>query len=210
MRVKICGITNVDDAVQVAEAGVDAIGLNFYQPSPRYVTIAQAADIAHAVGPFVTLVGLFVNAEKAIVDEAIARLPLHMLQFHGDESPAFCEQFPLPYMKAIRMRDDLDLDSVFTQYATASAILLDAYKAGVPGGTGETFDWKRVPKTSPLAIVLAGGLDSDNVQEAIRQTRPYAVDVSGGVELSPSIEDKPRVKDLNKVTAFINNAKANS
>jgi len=210
MRVKICGITNVDDAVCVAEAGADAIGLNFYEPSPRYVTLAQALDIAHAVGPFVTLVGLFVNAEKTVVDEAVQHLPLNLLQFHGDESPAFCEQFSLPYMKAIRMRDDLDIDSAFTQYATASAILLDAYKAGVPGGTGETFDWKRVPKTSTQAIVLAGGLDSDNVQEAIRQTRPYAVDVSGGVELAPFIEGKPRVKDINKVTAFIKKAKANS
>ena len=201
MRIKICGITSVEDAELAVEAGTDAIGLVFYEPSPRYVQIQQAIDIAYSVGPFVTVVGLFVNSDKAAIDNIVNQVPLNLLQFHGDESPAFCEQFSLPYMKAIRMRDDLDLDTEIKRYTSASAILLDAYKPGVPGGTGETFDWKRVPRQTSQHIVLAGGLTPDNVYTAIEQTHPYGVDISGGVESSPGIKDKE------KVVAFIGNAK---
>jgi phosphoribosylanthranilate isomerase len=201
MRVKICGITSVEDAALAVESGADAIGLVFYEPSPRYVRIQQAVDIAYSAGPFITVVGLFVNSDKAAIDNIIKHVPLNLLQFHGDELPTFCEQFSLPYMRAIRMRDDLDLDKEIKRYKPASAILLDAYKPGVPGGTGETFDWERVPRQSSQPIVLAGGLTPDNVCEAIKQARPYGVDISGGVESSPGIKDK------DKVVAFINNAK---
>lgn len=200
MRVKICGITSIKDAAFAVEAGADAIGLVFYEPSPRFVEMETAADIAYSVGPFVTVVGLFVNPEKALVDRVVKQVPLNLLQFHGDESPAFCEQFSLPYMKAVRMRDELDIDNEITQYQSASAILLDAYKPGVPGGTGETFDWNRVPQNTSQHIVLAGGLKPENVREAIKITRAYGVDVSGGVESSPGVKAK------DKVIAFIKNA----
>lgn len=201
MRVKICGITSTQDAAFVASAGADAIGLVFYEPSPRFVSLETAAAIARLVGPFVSVVGLFVNANKETIEHVMQKVPLNLLQFHGDEPLDFCEQFSLPYMKAIRMREDLDVGHAMARYPSASAILLDAYQAGVPGGTGESFDWQRVPKQSQQHIVLAGGLTSDNVKTAIEQTRPYGVDVSGGVELSPG------VKDSKKVAAFIDNAK---
>lgn len=201
MRVKICGITSTQDAAFVASAGADAIGLVFYEPSPRFVSLETAAAIARLVGPFVSVVGLFVNANKETIEHVMQKVPLNLLQFHGDEPLDFCEQFSLPYMKAIRMREDLDVDHAMAHYPSASAILLDAYQAGVPGGTGESFDWQRVPKQASQHIVLAGGLTSDNVKTAIEQTRPYGVDVSGGVELSPG------VKDSKKVAAFIDNAK---
>ncbi|MFO1388973.1 phosphoribosylanthranilate isomerase [Cellvibrio sp.] len=200
-RVKICGITSVADAQTAVNAGADAIGLVFYAPSPRAVTIEQAREIAASVGPFVTVVGLFVNADESYVCEVLANVGLHLLQFHGDESPEFCESFHRPYMKAIRMRPELDLVGAFDKYASATAILLDAYRPGVPGGTGETFDWQRVPKQSLRPIVLAGGLTPENVASAIQATHVYGVDVSGGVESAPG------KKDSQKVEQFIFNAR---
>jgi phosphoribosylanthranilate isomerase len=144
IRVKICGITSVADAQIAVKAGADAIGLVFYAPSPRAVSIAQAREIAASVGPFVTVVGLFVDADEAFIREVLANVALHVLQFHGDESREFCEQFQRPYMKAIRMRPELDVVLAIAEYPSAVAILLDAYRPGVPGGTGETFDWQRV------------------------------------------------------------------
>lgn len=201
MRVKICGITSVADAQIAVKAGADAIGLVFYAPSPRAVSIAQAREIAASVGPFVTVVGLFVNADEAFVSEVLANVALHVLQFHGDESREFCEQFQRPYMKAIRMRPELDVAQAIAEYPSAAAILLDAYRPGVPGGTGETFDWQRVPTQSVRPIVLAGGLTPENVAMAIQATHVYGVDVSGGVESSPG------KKDPQKVEQFIHNAK---
>jgi phosphoribosylanthranilate isomerase len=203
-RVKICGITSVDDGLLAVNAGADAIGLVFYEPSPRYVPIALAASIAAAVGPFVSTVGLFVNADADTVRQVLAAVPLQVLQFHGDETADFCDQFQRPYMKAIRMKPDLDVESAIRDYPNAVGILLDAYRKGVPGGTGETFDWARVPlsnNTSLPPIILAGGLTSQNVQAAIQQTRPYGVDVSGGVEQTAG------KKDQQKVMNFIKNAK---
>lgn len=200
-RVKICGITSVADAQTALNAGADAIGLVFYAPSPRAVTIEQAREIAASVGPFVTVVGLFVNADESYVRDVLANVGLHLLQFHGDESPEFCESFHRPYMKAIRMRPELDLAGAFDKYASATAILLDAYRPGVPGGTGETFDWQRVPKQSLRPIVLAGGLTPENVASAIQATHVYGVDVSGGVESAPG------KKDSQKVEQFIYNAR---
>lgn len=203
-RVKICGITSVDDGLLAVNAGADAIGLVFYEPSPRYVSTTLAANIVSAAGPFVSTVGLFVNADADTVREVLAAVPLQILQFHGDESAEFCDQFQRPYMKAIRMKPDLDVERVIQRYPNAMGILLDAYQKGVPGGTGETFDWARVPssKNSSLPpIVLAGGLNPQNVQAAIQQTQPYGVDVSGGVE---QVAGK---KDQQKVMNFIKNAK---
>lgn len=201
-RVKICGITSIEDARQAVVAGADALGLVFYEPSPRHVAIEQAREIVREVGPFVTLVGLFVNAEADYVREVLSEVPLHILQFHGDEECGFCEQFQRPYLKALRMKPGLDVDQVIATYPSAAGILLDAYRKGVPGGTGETFDWGRVPKQAARPIVLAGGLTPDNVAQAIAATHPYGVDVSGGVEASPGR------KDFAKVVAFIANAKA--
>jgi phosphoribosylanthranilate isomerase len=200
-RVKICGITSLDDAHAAVAAGADAIGLVFYSKSPRHVNVEQARAIALAVGPFVTVVGLFVNAAAEEINSILQQVPLHVLQFHGDEDLDYCEQFARPYMKALRMKPGLDVEAQIAAYPTASGILLDAYRPGVPGGTGETFDWARVPTASKSPLILAGGLEPLNVKQAIEATRPYAVDVSGGVELAPG------KKDSEKVVAFVQNAK---
>jgi phosphoribosylanthranilate isomerase len=201
-RVKICGITSVEDGLMAVNAGADAIGLVFYAKSPRHVSIEQAREIALAVGPFATVVGLFVNAPEAEVNAILQQVPLHVLQFHGDEDLAYCEQFARPYMKALRMKPDLDIQAAMAVYPSASGILLDAYRPGVPGGTGETFDWDRVPEQAPCPLVLAGGLTPENVKQAITATSPYAVDVSGGVEASPG------KKDAEKTVSFIQAAKS--
>jgi phosphoribosylanthranilate isomerase len=200
VRVKICGITTVDAARAAVAAGADAIGLVFYAASPRAVVIEQARAIAYAVGPFVTTTGLFVDADPVFVHSVLAQVPLQLLQFHGDETCAYCDTFQRPYMKALRMKPELDVQERIVDYPTASAILLDAYRPGVPGGTGETFDWLRVPKNSPKPIILAGGLTPDNVSGAIAATDVYGVDVSGGVESAPG------KKDRSKVEMFIRNA----
>jgi phosphoribosylanthranilate isomerase len=200
-RVKICGITRVEDAKAVVAAGADAIGVVFYDPSPRAVTIQQAAEIAKAVGPFVTVVGLFVDPSEELVRKTLEQVDLHVLQFHGDESEAFCQQFQRPYMKALRMRPELDVEAEIARFPSASAILLDAYRKGVPGGTGESFDWARVPQQSEATIVLAGGLEPGNVAAAIEATGVYGVDVSGGVETAPGL------KSQGLIDAFVSNAK---
>jgi len=200
-RVKICGITSVEDAMAVVDAGAEALGLVFYAASPRAVTTEQARAIALAAGPFTVVTGLFVNADPEFVGAVLKQVPLQLLQFHGDEDLAYCESFARPYMKAIRMRPELDVATAIAAYPSASGILLDAYRPGIPGGTGETFDWARVPQQSTKPLVLAGGLTSVNVTEAIRATRVYGVDVSGGVESAPG------KKDHGKITSFINNAR---
>lgn len=201
MRVKICGITSISEARATVDAGADAIGLNFYAQSPRYINIPTAADIAWACGPFVTLVGLFVDADPAVIEETLAKVPLHMLQFHGNETEAECRRYGRPYLKALRMRPNIDVNEQICLFPSASAILLDAYQPGVPGGTGAVFDWQRVPQQAAKPLVLAGGLHSENVAEAIAATQCYGVDVSGGVESSPGHKDPTKVKN------FISNAK---
>jgi len=188
-RVKICGITREQDALAAVRAGADAIGLVFYPPSPRHVTPEQAATITRRLPPFVTVVGLFVNADADTIRESVQAGRVSLLQFHGQECPDYCAGHGLPWLKALRMKDDLDLDKAAADYAGAAALLLDAYRPGVPGGTGETFDWGRIPAQMAERVVLAGGLDPDNVAEAVRRVRPYAVDVSGGVEAAPGIKD---------------------
>jgi phosphoribosylanthranilate isomerase len=193
-RVKICGITRVADALVAAECGADAIGLVFYQPSPRCVDIATAAAIAREMPPFVTTVGLFVNAAADAVARVAGEVRIDLLQFHGDESPAFCRDQARPWIRALRMQPGIDLAAEIARYDGARGVLLDAYRPGVPGGTGETFDWGRVPVELAGRIVLAGGLGPDNVANAIRQVRPFAVDVSGGVEREKGVKDADRIK----------------
>jgi len=197
-RVKICGITRVEDAVAACAAGADAIGLNFYPPSPRAVTVEQAAVIRRAVGPFVTTVGLFVNATEATVEEATRRVGLDLLQFHGKETREQCEAFRMPYMKAVQVGQDVDLHALSRLYDSATALVLDTHDDKLWGGSGRTFDWEVVPPDLELPVVLAGGLTAVNVGDAIRRLRPYAVDVSGGVEQSPGIKDAARIIEFIK------------
>lgn len=188
-RIKFCGITRQEDALAAADAGADAVGFVFYPPSPRYVTPGSAATIARALPPFVTSVGLFVDATEDEVRRVLATVPLGLLQFHGDEPAEFCGQFGQPYMKAVRVRPGADLLQYAARYPDAAALLLDAYRPGVPGGTGETFDWNLIPARMTCRIVLAGGLSPGNVAAGIEQVRPWAVDVSSGVELAPGVKD---------------------
>jgi phosphoribosylanthranilate isomerase len=196
-RVKICGITREQDALAAIRLGADAIGLVFYPPSPRAVTVEQAAEIVRNLPPFVTVVALFVDAEPEAIREVLSRVRIDLIQFHGDESPQQCAQYGRPWIKALRVREDTDLRALAEEYAGASALLLDTYQAGKPGGTGTAFDWSVIPRELAARIVLAGGLTPDNVEQAVRQVRPYAVDVSGGVE-----QDKG-IKDADKIAAFI-------
>lgn len=197
VRIKICGITRLEDAAAVAQLGADAQGLVFYPKSPRYLAdLAQAAALAEAAGPFVTSVGLFVNPTASWVNQVLSRVPLQLLQFHGDEGNDFCAAFARPFIKALRMKPDLDLAAVMAQYPDAQGFLLDAYKPGVPGGTGEAFDWRLAPKSSPKAWVLAGGLTPETVAEALAQTTPYGVDVSGGVESAPGIKCRTKLHNF--------------
>lgn len=206
-RVKICGITRAEDALAAARSGADAIGLVFYEKSPRHVGIVQAAQLAAALPPFVTTVGLFVNADAAFVREVLQHVPLDLLQFHGDETPGYCAQFGKPYLKAIRVKAGVDLLQCASDFCGARGLLLDAYVEGVPGGTGAVFDWALIPERLPLPVILSGGLDAENVAAAIEQVRPYAVDVSSGVEASKGINTLKGIKDTAKVAAFINEVK---
>ncbi|AMR66580.1 phosphoribosylanthranilate isomerase [Aquipseudomonas alcaligenes] len=203
VRVKICGITRVEDALAAVAAGADAIGLVFYAKSPRAVDIEQARAILAALPPFVTTVGLFVDAERSELERILASVPLDLLQFHGDESVQQCEAFGRPYIKALRVKAGDDIAAQVGRYPSAQGILLDAYVEGVPGGTGEAFDWSLIPQALSKPLILAGGLRPDNVAEAVSRVRPYAVDVSGGVEASKG------VKDVEKVDAFIRAARGN-
>lgn len=201
-RIKICGITREQDVLAVADSGADALGLVFYEKSPRHVGTEQAAKLAGAVPPFVTVVGLFVNPSVAYMREVLAKVPLDLLQFHGEETPEFCRQFGRPYLKAIRVKAGVDLVECAARYADAQGLLLDAYVEGTQGGTGESFDWALIPPKLPLPVILSGGLHAGNVAQAIRQIRPYAVDVSSGVEAGKGI------KDAAKVAAFIKEVKS--
>lgn len=192
-RVKICGITRVEDALAAAAAGADAIGLVFYARSPRAVGIEQARAIVRALPPFVTTVGLFVDAPPTEIRAVLQAVPLAALQFHGDECGADCGAFDRLYLKAIAMRPGIDVAAYARAYPDAAGFLLDTHKDGVAGGTGETFDWAQVPRDFARPVILAGGLNADNVAVAIRRLRPYGVDVSSGVELSKGIKDAARI-----------------
>jgi len=196
-RAKICGITRVEDGLAASAAGADAIGLVFYAKSPRAVSAEQAAGICAALPPFVTTVGLFVNAAEEEVQAVLDKVPLDLLQFHGEERADYCRRFSRPWIKAVRMAADIDIKAVATEYGGAKALLLDSYQKGVPGGTGHAFDWARVPTDLAVPVILAGGLGPDNVADAIRRVHPYAVDVSSGVEAGKGI------KDAEKIIAFM-------
>ena len=195
--IKICGITRVEDALAAARCGANAIGLVFYAKSPRHVTPLRAAELMRALPPFVTSVGLFVDAAANEVMQTLAQARVDLLQFHGNESPQYCRQFEVPYLRALRVRPGLDLLQYARDYHDAKALLLDAYVEGKHGGTGATFDWALIPKNISLPVVLSGGLTPENVTAAIQAVQPWAVDVSSGVESSKGI------KDAAKIAAFV-------
>ena len=201
-RVKICGITRVEDALAAARLGADAIGLVFYAKSPRAVSAVQARTIVRALPPFVTTVGLFVDAAAEEIRQVLAAVPLDLLQFHGNESPEQCRIHGRSYLKALRMREGVDVAAMARSYDDAAGLLVDTYVDGVPGGTGRSFDWSRLPARLARPLILAGGLNPDNVAAAVAQVRPWAVDVSGGVEAAPGL------KDAAKIAAFIRGVKS--
>lgn len=196
-RVKICGFTRVQDAVCAAQLGVDAIGLVFYPPSPRNVDIDQAVKIVQALPAFVSVVALFVDEQEAKIREVLDRVPIDCLQFHGDEPAEACRLYGKRYMKAVRMQEGVDITELARQYRDASGLLLDAYHPGAKGGTGSRFDWDLIPEHCALPIVLAGGLDESNARLAVQTVKPYALDVSSGVEAEKG------VKDALKMAAFV-------
>lgn len=197
IAVKICGITRPEDALAAARAGAHAIGLVFYAKSPRHVMPARAAEIIRVLPPFITAVGLFVDAKADEVRAALVDAPVGLLQFHGDEDPGFCRQFNHPYVKAVRMKPGVDLLQYARDYHDAKALLLDNYVEGLHGGSGIAFDWSLIPRGLPLPVILSGGLTPENVTDAVRRVRPDAVDVSSGVESAKGI------KDAAKIAAFI-------
>lgn len=195
-RIKICGLTRPQDVDAAVAAGADAIGLVFHPQSPRYVDLTQAVALVRRIPPLVTVVGLFVNAAPEDVRARLAAVPIHLLQFHGDEDDAYCRQFGRPFLKAVRVRPGVDVLREMAAFPSAQAILLDAFVEGYGGG-GRTFDWALAPREPSKPIILSGGLGADNVGEAIRRLHPAAVDVSSGVERGKGI------KDAEKMRAFI-------
>lgn len=200
-RTKICGFTQVDDAVTAANLGVDAIGLVFYPPSPRLVSIEQALSIVYALPAFVTVVALFVNEQEAQIRNVLNNVPIDCIQFHGDEPVAACRVYNKPYIKAIRMKPDVNVREIAEQYHDASALLLDAYHPRIKGGSGSQFNWDLIPKQCSLPVILAGGLRVDNVRLAVETVKPYALDVSSGVELDKGFKDAAKmatfIKEIN-------------
>lgn len=195
-RIKICGITSPEDALAAVSAGADAIGLVFYEPSARAVTIEKAAAIAAVVPPFVSVVALTVDEPAERVARILEQVSIDIIQFHGSESPQFCAQFGRPWLKALAMKPDVDLSELAARYASARGLLLDNWKEGVPGGTGEVFDWSLAPQNLPRPWVLAGGLNAGNVAQAVTALNPWAVDVSGGVEREPGVKDAEKIVEF--------------
>ncbi|MEI6334371.1 MAG: phosphoribosylanthranilate isomerase [Methylococcaceae bacterium] len=196
-RVKICGFTRIEEAVYAAHQGVDAIGLVFYPPSPRHVEIEQAIRIVDALPAFTSVVALFVDEQEARIREILARVPIDCLQFHGDEPAEACRIYDKRYIKAISMREGIDIAALAHHYHDAAGLLLDAFHPDAKGGTGSQFDWAMIPKSCALPVILAGGLDETNAKQAVQAVRPYALDVSSGVEAAKGI------KDSLKIAAFI-------
>ena len=196
-RVKICGFTRIEEAVYAARQGVDAIGLVFYPPSPRHVEIEQAIRIVNALPAFTSVVALFVDEQEARIREILARVPIDCLQFHGDEPAEACRIYDKRYIKAVSMRKGIDIAALAHHYHDAAGLLLDAFHPDAKGGTGSQFDWAMIPKSCALPIILAGGLDETNAKQAVQAVRPYALDVSSGVETAKGI------KDSLKIAAFI-------
>ncbi|OQW69551.1 MAG: N-(5'-phosphoribosyl)anthranilate isomerase [Proteobacteria bacterium ST_bin12] len=195
-RVKICGITRIDDALEAVRCGADAIGLVFYSASPRHVTVQQAQQIVATLPPFVSVVALFVNAAQFEIEAVISTVRVDIVQFHGDETAAECERIKLPYFKAIRVKPDTNLLQYEVEFSSAKALLLDTYSDSAYGGTGHVFDWDLIPKNMTKPVILAGGLTAENVGLAIEKVKPYAVDISGGVELSKGVKDAKKMADF--------------
>lgn len=196
-RIKICGITRKEDAIAALELGAHALGFVFVEKSPRYIQAQKAAEIIAQLLPFVTVVGLFMDHDENYVSQVMQQAPLNLLQFHGDESADFCQSFDLPYIKAIPMGAGVDPNDYATSHPESKAFLLDSHGGGKSGGSGETFDWSTIPKNFARPLILAGGLDTNNVKSAVTTIKPYAVDVSSGVEAAKGI------KDAQKMAAFI-------
>ena len=201
VRVKICGITSPEQALMVQQYGADALGLVIYEKSPRYVSVEQAAKIRASITSASLAIALLVNPSESLVKQVIEQVKPDFIQFHGDETPEFCHQFNYPFIRAVRMREGLDIDAEVVSYNAEGGFLFDAWSDDLYGGTGHSFDWSRLPATTDYKLILAGGLNAENVSRAISLTKPHMVDVSGGVELSPG------VKDPQKVKAFIAEAK---
>ena len=195
-RVKICGITKKKDALFASNLGVDALGFVFYKDSPRYIDPINAGKIISCLHPFVLRVGLFVNNDAEFVTDSIIKSKINFLQFHGDESEEYCNQFNLPYIKAIPMKEDINLLECCKDYKSASALLLDTFSEKVKGGTGVVFDWKQIPRKLNLPIIIAGGLNSENISDLIKTVRPFCVDVSGGVESIKGVKDEEKMKEF--------------
>lgn len=195
-RIKICGITSLDDAESAISAGADAIGFVFYEKSPRYITLNTAEHIVKNCAPFINFVGLFVDAEESYVKKVLDQVAISTLQFHGQEPEQACASFNKPYIKAIRMIENIDLAAECQRYYSAAGLLLDTYVKDVPGGTGIAFNWDLIPNALEKPIILAGGLDETNVKEAVSRVQPYAVDVSGGVEREKGIKDPVKIKNF--------------
>jgi len=193
VRVKVCGITRSEDAIAAIQNGVDAIGFVFWPHSARYIDPESARRIAEVIPPYICTVGVYVDPDAVWVEETARAAKLNLLQFHGDESPEFCNQFPQPYIKAIRVKPDTDLLQYAQRYGAAKGLLLDTYAADMPGGTGHAFDWQLIPQQLSLPLILSGGLNPENVARAIKQTQPWAVDVSSGVEASKGIKDEKKI-----------------
>ena len=196
MKIKICGFTNAQNANQAAMLGIDAIGLVFYNQSPRSVDVETANQIINILPPFVNRVGLFVNADSSFIDEVLCEVPLDTLQFHGDESVAECSQYAMPFIKALRVNQDTNIIKMADEYHQASSLLLDAFNKDTYGGTGESFDWSLAKVDIDLPIILAGGLNPNTVADAVSQVNPYAVDVSSGVESAKGIKDIDKIKEF--------------
>lgn len=197
-RVKICGITRPEDAAEAARLGVDAIGLVFYEKSPRNVSLGQARAACESLSGFVTVVSLFLNPEAALVEKVLSELPVDLIQFHGKETADFCRSFGRPYIKSLGMAEGVDLASQSRHYPDARGLLLDSHETGAAGGTGKTFNWDAIPAEYRSSVILAGGLKPANVAQAIRTVRPYAVDLSSGVEAAPGIKDAALMAQLMK------------
>jgi phosphoribosylanthranilate isomerase len=200
-RIKICGITRTEDALAAVHSGADALGLVFFKDSPRYVSIEKAQEIVNALPALVSKVGLFVDADAAEIKDVLSKVPLDYIQFHGDEDESFCTSFSKPYIKAIRIKPETDLSVVLNKHKSAAALLLDAWHPDIAGGTGETFDWNLLADTYTRGlpeIILAGGLNADNVYSAVKLVKPYAVDVSSGVESSPGIKSAEKIQNFVK------------
>ena len=206
-RVKFCGITQLSDALEAVRLGVDALGFVFYPPSPRNIEIEKAAEIMRQLPAFISCVGLFVNSTEEHIAQVVQSTSINVFQFHGDESAEQCkgfsERYNMPYLKAVRMKPEIDLESMAREYSSAASLLLDSYEKGIPGGTGATFDWERIPSGLSKPLILAGGLSIDNVATAIQKVRPYAVDVSGGIELVKDQVQLKGIKDAAKMAAFV-------